>query len=301
MPTWYYALGSIIAIIGLGFAIKNYHRKSGLLIRGIYSISTSIDCDDAFVSKIILENLKDRAVTIFAIYLKVGPGYYIQLENFEDRPLLLKAYETYQKELGPVQFYGSNMHRVKLDHLLQDKKIRKRLVLSTGEGKYVVPLPIKRWNPVTDFFKNHLTAIIRPVHTQYKEKYIGANIAYIIEFIGENDHEEVVLVRKDDYKVKKFRAFNLTKESLETKETLENFLTEHIHNGNLSCKKFTVIDTEPSKARLAEDYSLKPIEIPKHNRFQYHVLGKFITWKSNRHLKIENAKLKQDPINPSSE
>ena len=186
-------------------------------------------------------------------------------------------------------------------HLLHDNRIRKRLILSTGEGKYVVPLPIKRWNPVADFFKNHLTAVIRPVYTQYKEKYIGANIAYVIEFIGENDHEEVVLVRKDDYKVKKFRTFNLTKESLETKETLENFLTENIHNENLSCKNFTVIDTEPSKERLAENYSIEPIEMPKHNHFQYHVLGKFITWKSNRRLKVENAKLRQDAGNPSSE
>ena len=111
---WYSTLASIIGLVALWFTVRNHHRKSGLLIRGIYSISSSIDCNDAFVSKFILENLKDRSVTIFAVYLRVGHSHYIQLEDFEEAPLLLKPFETYQKELGPVQFYGSNMYRVRL-------------------------------------------------------------------------------------------------------------------------------------------------------------------------------------------
>lgn len=59
-------------------AWRNYRRKAGVLIRGNYAIMEMFACKDLFVSTIILENQKDRAITIFGIYLRIGFNYYIE-------------------------------------------------------------------------------------------------------------------------------------------------------------------------------------------------------------------------------
>jgi hypothetical protein len=147
---WYVIAALFVSATALFVAAKNYWRKAGIKVRGTYSIASSRDCNDKYVSTIILENLKDRAVTIFALYLRVGHSYYIQIEDFEDRPLLLRAFETYQKDFGPIQFYGINNNRINLNRLLDDRNIKKGLVLSTADGKYVVPSRIMQWNPIAD-------------------------------------------------------------------------------------------------------------------------------------------------------
>ena len=52
---------------------------------------SSVDCDDPYLSSLVIENLKDRAITIFEIYLKVGSNCYIQVEDFGSKPLVLRA------------------------------------------------------------------------------------------------------------------------------------------------------------------------------------------------------------------
>ncbi len=287
-PTWYLIVALSISTVALVIATMNYRRKSGSLVRGIFSIGSSIECNDLFVNSLILENLKDRAITVYAIYLRIGHNYYITLEKFEDKPLLLKAFETYQKEYGPIQFYGINTDRIDLNKLLQNPKVKRRLVLSTGDGKYVVPSPIKRWHPVGDFFKNHLTAIIHPVQITFKGKYLGSNIRYVVEFTGENGNEEIVLIHPEDFRVKKFRNFTLTKETLNTKESLETHLQEQMDNGKLICKKIVVHDTTLGQKNVGEFYNGKLLEAPYCGRFQYYIAGRLFTWSADRKLKREN-------------
>jgi hypothetical protein len=44
-------------------------------------MASSVYCDDPYLSSLVIENLKDRAITIFEIYLKVGNHCYIQIED----------------------------------------------------------------------------------------------------------------------------------------------------------------------------------------------------------------------------
>ena len=211
---------------------------SPVSLRGNFQITASVDCDDRYVSTIVLENLKDRATTIFAIYLEVDHGYYIEVEDFDEKPLVLRGFEAYQQWFGPIQLYGSNTSRIDVNGILADTKIRKRLVISTSDGKYVVPSPLKRWRPVSDFFANHMTEIIHPVRTSHKEQDIGSNIEYVVEFVSAADDEEIVLVRHDDFlRTRKFRTFALTKESLESKDALEVFLKEQMDKGALDLQE----------------------------------------------------------------
>src|SRR5258705_5750679 len=149
MTTPWYAVAAVaISSLALLVATMNYRRKAGVFVRGIYSITSSRDCNDQYVSSVTLENLKDRAITVFCIYLRVGYSYYVEVENFEDKPLVLRPYETYQKEYGPIQFYGVNTNCIRLNEILQNTRVRKRLVLSTSDGKYVVPSSIPFCTPV---------------------------------------------------------------------------------------------------------------------------------------------------------
>ena len=280
-----------ISLTALFFAVKNYHRKFGVFIRGSFSIASSIECDDSYVSNIILENLKDRAITIFCVYLKIGHNYYLEIENFEENPLLLKAYEAYQKRYGPIQFYGINVDRINLNVLLKDIKISKQIVLSTSDGKYKVPSSIKHWNPVSDFFRNHMTAIVHPVRSTYKEMPVGGNIKYIIEFVAESGANEIVLIHPLDYKSKKFNSFSLTYESLINLDSLTTYIQSQFDNGNLLCKNFTVYTTDNWHKQRTEFYNGEFIEAKFYGFFHYKILGRIMTKISDIKLKIENTKL----------
>ena len=113
-----YILGMFISIIILTVAVWNYRRKSGVDIQGSYTVSSSRDCDDKYVSSIVLENLKDRSITIFSIYLQVGRPYHVELDNFKDAPLILKPFETFHKDYGPIEFYEFTMKKVEINALL---------------------------------------------------------------------------------------------------------------------------------------------------------------------------------------
>jgi hypothetical protein len=266
--------------------VLNYRRKAGRLVKGSFTIASSVSCDDPFVSSLVVENLKDRAITIFEIYLKVGSNCYIEIEDFGSKPLVLRAYETYQNEYGPVEFYSMNMKRVALREVLSDeRRAKKRLVLSTSDGKYVVSSEIRRWRPVYAYFRNYLTLDLRPVRRVYKEKYIGGNVKFVIEFLNEDGHEEIVPVHANDWRLKLFKRFQLSEEALMTKETLEAFLEQQVDEGKLTCKKYTVLDMQEWRAKARSDYSPDIVEARVYSLFWYHVLGRMATIYRNRRLK----------------
>lgn len=277
LPWWFPIPGLIIAIFAAILAVKNYRRKSGLQIRGNFQIASDMECSDKYVSQITIENIKDRAVTVFAIYLRVGHRYFIELENFENKPMILKAYETYHKVFGPIQFYGSDWKRLNLNKILSDQKIKKRLILATGDGKYTIPKPIKIWNPVILYFQNLMTAIIEPKTLMLKDKYIGSNVKFIVTVELEEGNEEVLLLAKNEYLYDNFKGFRLTPEALENQSTLNEFLQRQIEAGNIQSKNITVIETTEWTSRYA-DYYGPTFEAEHLGWFSYYVKARFLTW-----------------------
>lgn len=292
LPSWFPLIAFFVSVIALFVATKNYRRKTGMFVRGIFSVTSDIDCEDEYVSEIILENLKDRAVTIFNIYLKIGHSYYLEVENFENSPLLLKAYETYKNRYGPIELYGINNNKIKIDNLLNNRSISKKIVLSTSDGKYVISNQILRWSPIGDFFQNHYTAVIHTSRMVYKEKHVGSNIKFVIELVLENGIEQIITIRPRDYQLKMFNNFQLTRDSLESVESLKLFLQEKIDEGKLICSSFNVHDVQEWKNRRMSFYTGKTIEAEYIGFFKYHILGRLATRLSDNRLKKENEKRK---------
>ncbi len=289
-----------ISTAALVISLRNYLRKSGVFVRGSFSLASSRDCNDRFVSNIVLENLKDRAVTIFGIYLRVGHSYYVELEELEEKPLVLRAFETYRKELGPIEFYAASTNKVDLNDLLADDKVRKHLVLSTSDGKYVVPHNRNRWHPVGEYFRNHFAAVIHVVPSQYKGRALGSNIRYVVEVVSDNGAIEIVPIHPADFRIKRFRAFPLTQASLETREALEEYLLEQKEAGRLQCSKLAVHDVEQWRQTTDEHYSKERIKVPYVGALQHYALGPVLTKYSDWRMRRGNRPL-AEVRNQSSE
>jgi len=288
---WLAAVPLFIGALALFFAARNYLRKSGVLVRGNYCITSSVSCDDRYISSIALENLKDRALTIFAIYLRIGCSYYIKIEDREDEPLILRPFETYKRSYGPIEFYEFSMKRVGFDHLLEDKHIPKRLVLSTGEGKYVVPSLIPMWHPVSEYFKNHMTILADPARSRFAAQDMGGNVKYTIEPTGTTGKQEIITLHEQDFSLKVFRDFLLTEESLSSRDKLESFLNDQVKAGHLHCQKLTVYDADALRKEKYAQYNLSVYQLPKMNWFQYHLLGRFYTFKADREIVRKNREI----------
>lgn len=281
----------IISITALIYTVKTYLLKSGANVRGSFGMcSSSVACEDQYVTSITLENLKDRAIVIFKIFLKVGHNYYVEVEDFSGEPLLLKPFEVYQKDYGPIDLYSINMSRIDLNDLLSNRKIKKRIVLSTSDGKYVVSSWIRRWDPVYDFFSNHLTAAVHPRRATYKGKSYGINAKYIVEIKTESGKEEVIAIYPRDYETKKFRSFRLTKDALASKEALEMYLYDQVGKGLFNCVEITVYDTGAWFAEAYEMESKATIKAKYYGWFIYRLVGPAITKLSDFRLQRKNKK-----------
>jgi hypothetical protein len=109
----------VSSIAAVWFARRAHVLKHGLRIRGDFTITSTVDCDDQFANNVVLENVKDRAVVIFGIYLRVGVSHWIVLEEFGDAPQILRPFEAWSKEYGPIEHYvASGDRRVTMNRLL---------------------------------------------------------------------------------------------------------------------------------------------------------------------------------------
>jgi hypothetical protein len=277
-----------VALIALFFTIRNYWRKAGILVRGSVSFGSSIQGNDIFIRKIVLENLKDRAITIFGIYVKIAHSYYIEVEDFDTRPLILKPFETYHKEYGPIEFYSVNMNRIRLDNLLKNDSVRKTVILATSDGRYKVPRRIPRWHPLTEFFKNYMTAVIKPVRAKFDDQDLGSNTRYVIEGFHKDGGREVVLVHPEDYRFVKFKKLCLTRESLSSKEALDKLLHEAKKAGDISWERIVVHDVDEWRKDVHQNYITSPIIAVQYGIFRYYVLGRLGTILKNRQMRRAN-------------
>lgn len=250
-------------------------------LRGSYVTTSSIECEESYVSRIVLENLKDRAITIFGIYLRLSNNLYIVIEDFGDHPLILKGFETYQHDYGPIEFYSAGTRRIAIDKLLRDRALRKRLVVSTSDGKYTVRRDVRQWDPVYDFFRNHMTGIVHPMRSIFKGKAYGSNALFLVELTFEDGSEQVVPIYPRDHEIRRFRYLTLTAKSLESKEALEALLRDERDKGHLAAKTVTVHDLKSSREERFEQQKAQTIEARPATAMEYYVLGYILTRVSN--------------------
>jgi len=280
------------AMLSVYLGFKVYRRKSGAYIRGSFTPSASRDCNDEFVSQVKLENLKDRSVTIFGIYLRIGYNIYLEIEDHSDAPLTLKPFETYGKSFGPIEFYTCNMSKVSINGLLfGNRNVKKHLFLSTSDGKYKVRSPIWSWEPISDSLLNYFTAVLQPIRSMHRDGSIGGNVKFVIDLVKADGNIETVRLRPDDYRLKIFKDFSLTMESLESKEALEQFLHQKKEEGTIACNEIVVYDLPSWRVRTHESYKGETTQVKPQGLFQYYVIGRAVSMFEDRRVRRNNVQL----------
>jgi len=267
----------ILSIATLFYAIKTYLLKSGADIRGIFFPCSSICCDEDYICHIVLENKKDRAIAIFKIYLQIGWNNFLEIENFDKVPLILEPFGIYSKEYDPVDFYVENFEIIKFNDYLMSRSVRKKIVLSTSQGKYKVKKYMKQWYPLTEYFNNYMTSIVYALRSDYNGRSYGGNVQYIVDFIFNSNKHEVVPIYSGDYRIKKFQNFQLSKEALINKSKLDEFLNDQIAKGNLNCIEFKILDMAAICKEKKKGYRLTR-ELKNYNWFMYFVYGRIRTY-----------------------
>lgn len=281
----------ILAFITLAYTIKTFFMKKGIDVRCSYSIASTVDCDDKYISDFILENRKDKSIVVFHIYMKIGNNYYLELEDFEDQPLIIKQFEVYRNSFDPILMYSVSSKRIQLDKLFDNNKVKKQILLYTTEGVYTVKAYIKLVNPISLFFENHSTAVIKPLRLTHNNKSYGKNIKYLVDFVSKNNEISTLALRKDSNR-QKYNSFILTQEALSDKKSLEAFFSCLINDNKFEgLKEIKVYDVEEALKERFQNSIIdtdKIIEAKYYGFFKYYILGNIFTVIDNFSMKFNN-------------
>lgn len=283
------AVALCVSLVALAFIIRNYLRKSGISLKGGYSVTMGGDSESAYVSSIAIENAKDRPVVIFGIFLRAGKNWYLEIEGFEEEPLVLSPYEIYTKSYDPVDIYCLNMSKIILDDVLNNKDMKKNICLSTPDGKYTITKGLSKWHPRYDSLKNYTTAPIMPLRLVHHDKSYGSNAKYIVELNFTNSDKQVIPVYRDEYRYSRYKNLTFTEKSLESKESLENHLSENIKLNEIECVGFSVFDVDKAREEEFSDIS-DVLDVMVLGWFKYNVIGMLITWREQMYISFINWK-----------
>ena len=280
-----------LAALALVFAARGDRRKTGIDIRSSFSVASAVWSKEQWVAEVRLENVKDRSITIYKIYLEIDHGLYIEVEDFTENPKKLGPYSVFQKKYDPIEFYSHGMKR--LTGVLGEHDKRRRIVLLTSQGRHNSKSGIRmKDDPMLDIIlKNHWTGVVRPERWSFKGRCYGSEAKYIVTFVGDDGKEEIVPIYPRDHEISKFREFKLTGESLESKQALEFFLRTQIAVGKLSCSTFEVFDLEPFRRRMVNEYS-GSMAVAHQGWFSYNVLGRCVTVWEKWAMDRKNKKLR---------
>ncbi len=245
-------------------------------------------------------------MTIYALYLKLGRACYVTIRDFSDQPLVLKAFESYSEEYGPLEFYMSNSNRLSIDSALKDDKIEKSMYISTASGKCKLKNPAKRWSPLTEASRNSCTVIAHPVRGFYKGKSFGSEAKYLIELVREEGENCFLVVHSYDYKIVQFKDFQLTQDSLQSTEKLQQFLDNLLEDGAIDAKSAVAHSLDIwRKENLNFYHPYGRIDVPTPNWFEFFVVDRFRTLRAIRRTarsirkqtqEIKKQKLQQTSI-----
>ena len=103
------------AIVAAVYAVRAFRLKSGLSLKGTFGLVQSIATEDMYVHEVAIENLKDRSVAIFRIYLQMNHGHFLLIEDFEYDPLVLGPFGVFKKKYEPIDHYVEGMTRIRID------------------------------------------------------------------------------------------------------------------------------------------------------------------------------------------
>lgn len=286
--------GFFVSVIVLVVTIKSWLLKRGQAVRASYGISVT---DKPYVSSVIIENLKDRDLVIFAMYLKFGPNVYLDLldidDNYDRYHHIIPALSTRIFELGEPLYYTEGSREVDMERLLYNLG-KGTIVLLTNQGKIKAKKIKRGWSPIAQYFKNYGTCYVRPrrLYTkdavpssrQQRENYIDYSsfhkgVHYIVTLRFKDGNEFGFDIPPFNNYVA-FSQLKFTQDALASCDTLQQFFLENRAAGIVNFEEIVsiidvkqIIDCDRKKI-----YSDKIESIEAISGFNYHIVCKLKTW-----------------------
>ncbi len=125
------AISLFVSAIVLLITYKTYILKYGQKVRGWFGESSFIASDHTYISSIVLENLKDKDLVIFDIYIRIGHNIYLDMLNKdglnEHYFHVIPALSTKEFRFGPPIEDIDGACSVDLSELIFNRKIKKKI------------------------------------------------------------------------------------------------------------------------------------------------------------------------------
>ena len=279
-------LSLIISLLALWITWKMFWLKSWDKYKVIgYTSRWSIENSDTYISSITIQNLKDKPLVVFKIYFKLWYNLFIELEDFEDKPLIIKPFEVYQWNYWPILFYSDAwFKKFNVNKLFKDEKVKNNIILETIEWKY------KKFYVLGRFFKNYYTWIIEGFKLFHNDKSYWDKIDYIVDITYDDwKIESIKIYKENDFKV--FKNFKLYNKYLKSAKILKKYLDIQKDKWNIVCNRIDVIDWKKTINKRYNYNKIKSIKIEKVWVFQYHIWWKVYTFMKKIKTNIINSKI----------
>lgn len=277
-----------LSLAALIYTIRTYLLKSGLDIRGAWVLASSITASDSYVSNLTLQNNKDRAVVIFHIYLRIGRAYYLELADHSQKPLIIQPFEAYQANYEPLIYYGINTKRIRLNKLFSDRKVKKRIVLGTSQGRYTVKDSVRKWSVLSFIFKNHANAIIDPYRYTHNGVSYGDKIQYLVIYKLSKD-EYVDSLFEKSHELKYFEDLGFNQNTLKSAKNIRAKLMEARRRKLIKFDSIEIIDFKTLWKAAYDEFYSEELEGSDIGFMKYNFLARYYTWRENKRLKKKNA------------
>lgn len=225
----------LVAIVALRIAYKSFNFKKGVGLKGYYTLGEDWKSDCIYVDNIILENYKDRAITIYGVYLRWKKSEYLELIKYKT-PIILNAFESKTINFdNRVEMYLLNNKRIDISNELESKNIKKELVVATSEGKCIVD-KFETWMPNENkIIKSHI------------ELYNGGyypKAKFLIEYTTANGKIGIEAVYEHEHKI--YRQFSNISNKIQLEEKIKEVNAEKDNTG-WKWVKWKIIEFEKEK------------------------------------------------------
>lgn len=281
----------LLSCLAVYFTARVYWQKRGSLVRGNYVVTSSSKAtEDPYVNQVTLENLKDRSITIFGIYVKLARGYMLELERFDAEPLIIRPFELVRRTYGPLDSYVASMKRIKLDTFFEKPYKGKELFISTPDGKQSVESSVQVWNPIHEWFRNHMLITAQIERTTFYGKAYGVNALYVARVFLNGDVVQSLAVYEGDHRLKWLHDLGAKEDTLNSKERVQRIFDDAIKSKKITADQVEIIDVQEHFRRRYEDRDVEPVIAQRHSWFRVCVLGPIMTYLSNWLLSRENKR-----------
>ena len=126
-------------------------------------------------------------MVVYKIYLEIGHGLFVLIEDRATDPIILNEYGVYQQKYEPIEYYAAGGYKiVGLNDvgLLLSKpggnRKRRRLLLATAQGRYRARPGIDIFDPWIEMVMgNRPTIVATPQRWTYEGRSYGSGTSTV--------------------------------------------------------------------------------------------------------------------------